>query len=253
MINAATPASFSRVNCYSQHFADVFSIAGNPAAAALLDTPAVGVGMERIFMLSELDQYILAGNYPTKRGSFGFQLNYFGYTGYRNIEPAIAYARKLGLVDLGIKFSYRVVSIPGYGNLASLIPGLGALWHLSEKAHTGFSIYHPFSSIGKTGASERFGYSYSAGLGYEISSLVFLGISILKEEERETDISAALHYQFEKQFFAAIGISSPQAQARLGAGWRWQSLRIDVTASWHLRLGISPGFLLIYQPMKQSK
>jgi hypothetical protein len=253
MIGAATPAYFSRLNGYSQNFADVFSITGNPAAAVLLDTPAFGVAVESRFMLSELNQYLLTGIYPTKLGGFGFQLHYFGYAGYRNIEPAIAYARKLGVADLGIKFSYRLVSIPGYGNRASIIPELGALWHLSDKVHTGFKIYHPFSNLGKTGASERFGYNYSAALGYEVSPLVFLGISISKEEEREAEIATGLQYQFEKQFFAAIGISSPDAQARLGTGWRWQSLRVEITASWHFRLGITPGFLLIYQPMKTSK
>jgi hypothetical protein len=181
-------------------------------------------------------------------GGFGFQLNYFGSSGYREIEPGIAFAKDLGTIDIGIKFNYRSLNIPRYGGKSTLVPELGTIWHLSEKIHTGIRIYYPVSI--KNDGSERFGYSWLSGIGYEVSSFVFLGISISKEEERDAQVAAAIIYQFGQQFFARMGISTPDAQFRFGAGWKWNALRVDVSASWHLRLGMSPGLQLIYQPAK---
>jgi hypothetical protein len=253
MISTASPGYFSRLNSYSRNFVDVFSATGNPATGVLLSTPAVGIGVERRFMLAELSQYTMVGILPTRLGSFGLHMNYFGSGGYSEIEPAIIYARQLGQVDLGIKFKYHLLSIAGYGNKASLITELGTLWHLTEKVHTGLSIHNPISILAYDSSHDRFGFAYETGIGYEVSNFVFIGISIRKVEDRKVEVNTAIHYQFANQFFANLGFSTPGPQARIGAGWKNQSLRIDVTASWHLRLGISPGLLLFYQPMKQSK
>ena len=253
MISPSTPVFSSRLNIYSKNFADAFSIAGNPAAVVLLSEFTLGVGMERKFMVGELNQFTIVGVKPTKLGGFGFHLNYFGYAGYRDLEPAIIYGKKLGAVDLGVGFHYRMINVPGYGNYTKLVPAIGTIWHLSEKVHAGISAYHPLSVFSSNNLSERLAYAFSTGLGYEVSNLVFIGFSFRKEEERATEFNTGIQYQFAKQFFAQLGISTPGAQARLGAGWRWQSLRVDVTASWHMRLGVSPGFLLIYQPVKETK
>jgi hypothetical protein len=253
MISPSSPVFLARLNCYSKNFADAFSISANPAAVVQLSEFTAGVLTERKFLLGELNQYTIVGVTPTKLGGFGFQLNYFGYAGYRDLETSIIYGKKLGTVDLGIGFHYRMINVPGYGNYAKLFPAIGTIWHFSEKVHAGISAYHPLSVFDRDNLSERLAYSYSTGLGYEVSNLVFVGFAIRKEEERRAEFCSGIQYQFAKQFFAQMGISTPGTQARMGAGWRWQSLRVDVTASWHMRLGVSPGFSVIYQPPKETK
>ena len=249
-INAASPPYFSIINCYSKNFVDVFSIAGNAASCAALEKPAVGIYMERRFMLSELNQYCLVSSVPTKLGAFGFQLDYFGYEGYREIEPSIAFAKKLGVVDLGIKFNYRTVTIPAYGNYASFIPEIGTTWHVTGKVHTGIRIYYPLPNFE---APEKFAYSFSSGIGYEVSALVFLGLSIIKEESKNAEVNTVVQYQFARQLFASLGISTRNAHARFAFGYYYHSLRIDVITGWHPRLGISPGLMIIYESPGKGK
>ena len=248
MIAGSSSPYFSGINCYSKNFVDLFSTTGNAAAATQIQHAAAGAYMERRYMLSALDQYSIAGVLPTKIGSFGIQLNYFGYTMYRELEPSVSYAKKLGAVDLGIKFNYRMITIPVYGSNSSIIPEVGTIWHISEKLHTGIRIYYPLSYFTTRTGIERIAYSYSSGLGYEVSSLVFLGITINKEENKNAEVNTALQYQFANVFFAGIGISSSSTHARFGFGYRHGSLRMHLLISWNARLGISPGLMLIYSP-----
>jgi hypothetical protein len=232
---------------------DILSITGNAAAAAQLQHASVGAYMERRYMLSPLNQYSIAGALPTNVGAFGFQLHYFGYAMYQELEPSVSYAKKLGAVDLGIKLNYRVITIPVYGSNASIIPELGTIWHINEKLHTGIRIYNPFSYFAAHTGVERIAYSYSSGIGFEASPIVFLGVSIAKEENQNAEVNTALQYQFANSFFAAFGISSSNTHVRFGFGYRHGSLRMHLLTSWNTRLGISPGLMLIYSPTGKDK
>jgi hypothetical protein len=232
---------------------DVFSLTGNAASGAQMPRVSIGVYTEKRFMLSELSQYSVVSSLPTKIGAFGFQVQYFGYALYNETEPALCYSRKLGVVDLGIKFNYRMITIPIYGNKSYLVPELGSVWHITEKVHTGLRIYNPFSSFRSDSVIDRIGYSYSSGIGYEVSSIVFLGVTINKEEDKNVEVNTAMQYQFANVFFAALGISNSNTHARFAVGYLYKSLRIDVTTSWNARLGISPGLMLIYNiPSKDA-
>ena len=253
VINAAGPPYFSIINCYSKNFVDVFSTAGNAAAGTLLEKPSIGLYMERRFMLSELKLLSVASIIPSKLGAFGFQLNYFGYSGYHEMEPSIAYAKKLGAVDLGIKFNYRMLTIPAYGKKASLIPEIGTTWHVTSKVHTGIRIYNVLPIIAGTNSPEQFAYSYSSGIGYEVSSLVFIGFAITKEEDKQAEVNTSVQYQFARQFFANLGITTAGAQARFAFGYQLNSLKIEVITNWHARLGISSGLMIIYERVGKDK
>jgi len=225
---------------------DVFSSARNIASSVQLDQAYVGVYLERSYMLSELNRYTISGNAPTRLGAFAIQLNYFGYTSYHEMEPSLGFAKKLGEVDLGIKLNYRMISIPIYGSKSSIIPEIGSVWHITGKLHSGLRIYNPLSYFASNGTEARFSYSYSSGIGYEISPIVFLGISINKEEDKEVEVNTAIQYQYAKMFFAAMGISSTNAHAHFNFGYQYHCLRINVNSAWDARLGMSAGLMLIY-------
>jgi len=236
------------LGAYSKNFIDIFSFTSNPAAIVLLKEFTVGVAMERRFLLNELNQYTIAVGSPSNLGGLGLQINYFGYNGYNEFSPGIAYGKHLGPVEVGIKFNYSAIRIPGYGSAGSFIAELGTICHLTEKIHSGLHLRIPLQS--RSDRKEKFGYAYEMGFGYELSSLVFLGTAFFKEEDKPVDLNVGLHYQFAKQFFARMGILTQNPEPYLAAGWKWRSLRIDLTAAYHPELGLSPGLLLIYQPTK---
>jgi len=225
---------------------DIFSGTRNIASSVQLNQAFVGVYLDRSYMLSELNHYTISGTVPARPGTFGVQLNYFGYPSYHEMEPSLGYAKKLGEVSLGIKLNYRMVSIPAYGSKSSVIPEIGSIWHITDKLHTGLRIYNPLSYFASNDTEARFSYSYSSGIGYEVSPIVFLGISINKEENKTVEVNTAVLYHFAKMFFAGMGISSANAHAHFNLGYQYHHLRIDVNSSWDARLGISAGLMLMY-------
>ena len=245
MNSASRVPYFSTINGFSKNFVDVFAVTANSAAAAQLTRASVGIYAERKFMLTELNQYAVASCIPTRFGAIGLHLNFFNHQNFRETEPSVSYSKKLGAVDFGIAFNFRMISIPAYGSSSSIIAAVGSTWHISEKLHTGLQIFNPPGFFSNS-VNNRVAYHYASGLGYEVSQVVFIGLAIRKEENRNVEVNTALQYRFADQFFAALGISSSNTHARFAFGYQYHSLRMEVTCSWNSRLGISPGLMLIY-------
>jgi hypothetical protein len=249
--SVATVDFISAANCYSKNFVDVFSIVANPACIPTLKNFQIGVRVQRRFSLAELDQYTICISTPSKFGAFALQVNYHGSAAYHETQPGVAFAKSLGNVLLGIQFNYSSTTIAGYGSKAKLITEIGTVWHLSDRLHTGFQVQRSIS-LQQQYAETSSAYTFSTGIGYEVSSFVFLGFSVLKEDQRDAVCCVGMHYQFAQQFFARVGINARTAEPSFSAGWKWNRLRIELTSAYHFQLGLSPGLMLIYQPVEKK-
>jgi hypothetical protein len=243
-----TPLSigYIKTNTYSSVQNDAFSFVGNQAALAALKNFSVGAYGERKFMLADLPSYCLAFALPTSTGNFGVQANYFGSASYNQSQLGLAYARNLGKVDVGAQFNYHQIKIAGYGNASAINFEAGAILHVGEQFQAGVHIDNPTRvSIGKNG-DEKLPVVYSFGMGYDASDKFFIGTEIEKMEDQPVNVNAGLQYAFDKKLFARVGVASATSSFYVGVGFLWNGLRIDVAASLHPSLGVTPGMLLVY-------
>ena len=67
----------------------------------------------------------------------------------------------------------------------------------------------------------------------------------MKQEDLPVNVNAGVQYNFQKQFFVRVGINSENESPYAGAGISWNDIRLDVSASYHPQLGLSPGLMLI--------
>jgi hypothetical protein len=230
---------------YSNNNVDVFSSQSNQASLAQLKQPSVGVYGEKRFLLNELGLYDAVLAIPTHSGNFGLDVNYYGFSDYNESQLGLAYGRSLGSkVDVGVQFNYYAVRIAGYGNASAINFELGTILHLTDHLNAGLHVYNPLS--GKLGKDEeeKLASVYSAGIGYEPSQIFFLGLEIKKEENKPVDVNVGFQYQFLAQLLVRLGISAGTSTMFLGFGFKWRSMRLDATASYHPQLGITPGLLL---------
>ena len=239
-------ASYIGLGAYSINHIDVFSFSSNQAALAQINSPAIGIYGERRFSLSATNMHSAVVAVPSQHGNFGFQADYFGDKNYNESQLGIAYARSLGAkLDLGIKFNYYSFRIPGYQNASAVNFEIGAIAHLTEKLHAGIHFYNPVGgNLSKTG-NEKLGSIYKFGIGYEASENFIISAEIVKQEDLPVNVNAGMQYNFAKQFFARFGIASENESPYAGAGISWDNLRLDVSASYHPQLGVSPGLMLI--------
>jgi hypothetical protein len=212
---------------------------------------SAGVYSERRFMLQDLSAYAFAAALPTTSGNFGLTGYYSGGPLYKESILGFAYGRKIGTkADIGLGFDYFTVNASGYGVASALAFRGGAIFHLTDAVQTGVYVYNPVGmKIGESG-EEKLSSVYSAGLGYDASSQLFIGAEAQKVEDQPLTINAGLQYRFGDRLLARAGISSATSVYYIGFGVQLKILRLDATASFHPYLGVTPGLLLLYSPQK---
>jgi hypothetical protein len=102
-------------------------------------------------------------------------------------------------------------------------------------------------------AGEKLASIYKLGFGYDASPNFFAGMEVIKEEDRPVNCVATVLYRFAGKFFARMGILTESTSVFGGAGWRWNNLRVDVSASYHPQLGFSPGIMIIMNAKGKDK
>ncbi|MDQ6844880.1 MAG: hypothetical protein M3Z92_11075 [Bacteroidota bacterium] len=238
--------SYIGLGAYSLDHVDAFSFTSNQASLAQIKNMAIGVYGERRFLLAETNMYSAVIALPTKQGNFGFQADYFGFKNYNESQIGIAYARSLGSkLDIGVKFNYYSLRIPGYQNSSAVNFELGAIAHLTDKLHAGIHFYNPIGGTLSKTDNEKLGSIYKFGVGYEASENFLVSAEIVKQEDLPVNVTAGVQYNFAKQFFARVGIASENESPYAGAGISWNDIRLDISAAYHSQLGFSPGLMLI--------
>jgi len=239
-------ASYIGLGAYSINHTDIFSITSNQAALAQIKNASVGVYGERRFLLAETNMYSSIIAIPSKEGNFAFQADYFGNKNYNESQLGVAYARSVGTkLDLGIKFNYYSFRIPGYQNSSTVNFEIGVICHFTEKLNAGLHFYNPVGGTLSKTENEKLCSVYTFGIGYEASDDFLISAEIVKEENMTVNVNAGVQYNFAKQFFARFGIASQNESPYAGAGVSWDNFRIDISASYHPQLGVSPGLMLI--------
>ncbi len=239
-------ATYIGLGAYSTNHVDVFSFTSNQAALAQMKSPAIGVYGERRFLLAETNMYSAVAVLPTKQGNFGLQADYFGFKNYNESQIGIAYARSLGsMLNIGIKFNYYSYRIPAYENSSAVNFEIGAIAHLTDKLNAGVHFYNPVGGTLTKTNNEKLGSIYKFGIGYEASENFIVSAEIVKQEDLPVNVNAGVQYNFDKRFFARLGIASENESPYAGAGISWNNFRLDISASYHPQLGFSPGLMLI--------
>jgi hypothetical protein len=240
-------ANYIGLGAYSLNHVDVFSFTANPASLAQLKNASAGVYGERRFLLSELNDYTAAVGLPTRTGNFGFAANYYGFSDYNDTRLGLAYGRKLGSkVDIGAQFNYHGIRIAGYGNATAISFELGTVLHLTDKLHAGIHVANPVGGKFGKEEQEKLPSVYTVGLGYDASEKFLVSAEIEKEEDQPVNVNAGIQYKLLPELLARAGVSTATSTGWIGLGLTIKSLRVDLTASYHPQLGITPGLLLLF-------
>jgi hypothetical protein len=246
-------AVYTGLGAYSTDHTDVFSFTNNQASLAQMKNASAGVYGEKRFMLDELSLYQLAIAVPTNSGNFGVKAGYFGFSDYNESQMGLAYARKLGSkIDVGVQFNYNSIQVNGYGNSSAINFEIGTVFHLTDKLNAGIHAYNPVGGKFGKNAEEKLASVYTVGLGYEASEKFFVSTEIEKEENQPVNVNAGMQYKFLPQLLARVGITTNTSNVYAGVGLFLKTFRLDVVASYHPQLGVTPGLLLLYDFKKKK-
>jgi hypothetical protein len=241
-------SAFTGTCTYSSIHADAFSFLQNQAALPAVKSFSAGISAERRYLLQELAHYEAALVVPVPGGAFGFIGSYFGSSAYRDASTGVAYGRRINKIDVALQGTYRNAGASGYSANTSINIEGGIMFQISDQLRIGFHVFDPVSLQLKN--NDLPVTSFSAGAGYDASESFHFEIVLQKEESIPVNIIAAIHYAAGEKIFFRTGISCSTPMLFAGAGCYMHDFRIDVIATYHPFLGITPAMAIIFQKQK---
>ncbi|MCB0631841.1 MAG: hypothetical protein R2824_32695 [Saprospiraceae bacterium] len=225
----------------------IAALTNNPAGLADLAAWGVSAQAEQRFLLSELQLFSAAAAFPTTSGTFGIQLNYFGFEDYNEQKIGLNYARKLfDQFYLGAQVGIFNLRIPEYGNRMLVTADLGLLAPVSRSLAFGLHLIQPMRLEITEG--EYLPTVLCFGLDYRASEKIHLLAEIEKDIQKKPRVHTGLEYQIIDPLFLRLGVATEPASVSFGIGYVLSGgLAIDVAAAYHQVLGFTPALGVIYQ------
>jgi len=227
-------------------FSDINSVFGNQAGLAHLESAAAVVFAERRFIESPINSLSAAFAYPVGFGTFGLSVNTFGVKNYQEQKIGLAYARRLfNNLSIGAQFDYLNTNIPLYGTRGAISLEVGLQAQILKDLQFGFHLYNPLEI--EIAEDSFLPTIYRAGLLYTPSEFVLLTAEVEKDIDYVARFRAGIEYRFSDLFFMRTGFATAPTLVSLGLGLSLQGgLAVDVAASYHQVLGISPSVGVTY-------
>lgn len=229
-------------------FADFWAIQNNQAGLADFKNIAAGVYYENRFLLKELSLKSVAFVLPTKSGTFGININYFGFNLYNESKIGLAYAKSFGkYFSAGIQLDYLTTSIgEDYGSKSVVTFEFGLRSQLNENLCIAAHVFNPIRVKIASYDDERIPTIFKLGLSYTFSKNIIAVIETEKDINYKAVVKAGLEYQIIKEASVRIGITTNPCIYTFGFGLILKKFKIDFASSIHQVLGYSPQISLIY-------
>nr|NQU92522.1 hypothetical protein [Bacteroidota bacterium] len=229
-------------------FSDFWSIQNNQAGLAFYNRLSAGVYFENRFLVKEMS--LKAGGFvlPTKAGTFGASLSYFGYPKYNETKIGLAYAKNFGgVIAIGVQLDYLGTSIAdNYGQKGVATIEIGILSKINENLYLGAHVFNPVRAKISDYNDERIPTIFRVGSVYHIDKNLLVTAEVEKDLEYDPMLKLGMEYRIIKQVIVRGGVSTNPGIYSFGFGLDFDKLMIDFSSTIHEVLGYSPQISLIY-------
>lgn len=221
---------------------DLWSVSHNQAGLAFLKSVSVGLFHDRRFMMKELSFSSLAAVIPSKPGTFGLNINYFGFSKYHESKIGVAYSHKLGeKLAAGIQLDYLNTYIYGSENsIQTTTFELGLISIPANNLTVGFHLFNPIPEKGEHNSIPRISSTARFGMTYIFRGKVMLAIETFKEFSKNIIVKTGIEYIPAKQLAFRFGISTEPSSYSFGLGYNSKNIWAGLAFTNHLVLGITP-------------
>lgn len=240
--------SLGLAGCGTALHNDVWGVQNNQASLADLQSFSAGVFYESRFMMSELSMKGFAAALPMEFGTFGINVNSFGFSQYGETKAGLAYAQKLGEhFSMGVQLDYFNTRIgENYGSSSTVGGEIGLLAEPVKNLTVGLHLFNPTRAKLAGNLSERIPTIMRFGLSYKFSEQVFVITEAEKDVDYKTTFRGGLEYRPLPVFYIRAGATSNPGLVAMGFGVAMKKFRLDIASTFHSQLGFSPSVGLQY-------
>lgn len=213
-------------------------MARNPASIAEQKNVMIGVSQLMPFGISGLstNSFYVSGRY--KKQGYSFDYAQQGIEGYREHLSSVTAGMQLSKnLSLGVKIKSIALVAAEEPLQMNYLLELGIVERIGNKLSTGIHFKlrtHSFSTVFQNTA-------LSMGLCYLLDPKLPFYFSIEMSELGPTKIRAALEYTIGKALAVRLGWNNKDAALSSGFAYHFKKYSIEVSTSYHNRLGLSYG------------
>ncbi|MCW3070509.1 MAG: hypothetical protein JWO44_399 [Bacteroidetes bacterium] len=239
----------------SVSLSDLWSAHHNQAGLGFVRDISAGVSYENRFLLKEISVRGGAVALPIKAGTFGLCITNFGYSQYSENKYSLSFAKAFSnKFSAGIAMDYLSTKIAeGYGSRGSLVAEAGIIAKPMKGLSIGAHVFNPTRAKISAYDDERLPTIIHLGADYLFSDKVRVAVEAQKDIKYKAEFKAGLEYLPVKELYLRIGISTNPTLSTFGFGLNLKNFKIDLSASYHQTLGISPQLGLSYSFKKAKK
>ena len=234
-------------------FTDLNSIFNNQAGLANLKETGFLLAAEQRFLLADLSSFGAGFAQPTRSGTFGLSVHYFGFESYNESKIGLAYGRKLmEKLSVGVQFDVLNTRISEYGSKTLFTFEVGLQAELIENLLVGIHIYNPVRL--EIIEDEFLPSVFRAGATYTASKKLMLHTELEKDFDFPFVFKAGIEYALAKELWLRLGVQTNPTALSFGLGYQFQKgLRIDFATNYHQDLGFTPSLGVGFELNKKGK
>lgn len=227
---------------------DLWSLWHNQAGLGFLSQTTFGIHYENKFIVDEYGYQAFGLAVPTKYGTMGLAISYFGYKLYNEKKFGLAYSRAFGdRFSFGLQVDYLHTHIDmDYGNEGAAVFEAGIMAKPIDNLYIGVHVYNPTQVKMANTEEEQLPTIYRFGVGYSITDRAFIGVEYEKDIEYKTRFKAGLEYEAVKNFYLRTGILTEPFENTFGLGYKYGNIYADIAFTNHPELGLTPHFSMLY-------
>jgi len=228
-------------------FSGINSIFNNQAGLADLDKMGFLISTEQRFLLSELNSFGGGFALPTKSGTFGLSIHYFGFEQYNESKIGLSYARKLmEKLSVGVQFDMLRTQITEYGSSNLFTFEVGLQSELIENLLIGIHLYNPVKL--EIIEDEFLPTVLRAGATYKASKKLLLHTELEKDLDFPFIFKAGVEYELVQNFWMRVGVNTNPTSLSFGLGYKMKNgLAFDLASNYHQDLGFTPGIGILFE------
>jgi len=237
-------------------FENIYSAFSNQAGLARLSEISFAVQAEQRFLAAGINSGSAAFAYPTKSGTFGLAINYFGFSVYNEQKIGLSYSRLLDKnLTIGAQVDYVGLRFQDaeYGNRGTVTFEIGMQAKLLKKFTIGAHVFSPVRIKLTENPEDVIPTQFNLGVSYEPSKKVTVNVEVEKDIDFPVSFKAGVEYFPVEKFGVRAGTSTMPTQNSFGFGIRLDQVEIDLGTVFNWDLGFTPGISIAYSiPSKEN-
>jgi hypothetical protein len=222
---------------------DLWSNYHNQAGLTGVDKLTLGFHYENKYVVSQYGLHSLALAIPTRTGTIGASVTFFGYSKYNESKISLAFGKAFGdKFSAGIQLDLlNIYQAEDYGNSTTLAVEGGVLAEPIKGLLIGAHVYNPTRSHYHTFEPEKVPTIFQVGLGYYFTEKLFIVVETEKDIEQRPVFQGGVEYHIIKSIYARFGVSTSEMSGySFGVGFVHKGIKADMAFSQHQILGYTP-------------